>query len=431
MAEMARTRKKRFTAGRPIALLMLILVLGLFVRLALVDNEGHGSDLRLNQTWARSAAELGLAQSYVEQLDGGALPNYPPFSIMMFAGAGHLYKAFFAPDSAVLQPQLRRMVKLPAIGADLLTCIFLYGLLAQWRSRKVALTGALLYALHPAVIHNSAVWGQTDAIYTLFAVAAFYALLHRESFTAGGFGILSLLTKPQGVIFFPLLLFLVRLRVKDILLFAVGLVVVLGLVLVPFVLGGTLDSIITIYIGAVDYYPTLSLNAYNLWWGLFADAAGSTSDADFLFGLMSYRNVGIMLFALVYGLIPLRFWHICRGSIDKKDHAETCFLLAGLVALAFFVLNTQMHERYMFPFLAFGLPLVFVSSSGAWLYGLISLAFLFNQLGVLPYGSIDRAIFAEFPLLDGFIAVLQVVLLFAYIRFLWPRGKWITHLRRA
>ena len=106
---------------------------------------------------------------------------------------------------------------------------------------------------------------------------------------------------------------------------------------------------------------------------------------------------------------------------------------------AFFTLNTEMHERYLFPFVAFGLPLLFTNARTRTAYLIVSVLFFFNLLGVLPLGAIDRALYDEFPLLDGFIASGPVCCLIVLLTAAWnfgreghrqPRGNWRQWLRR-
>src|SRR5262249_46126514 len=65
-------------------MLVPVLLLALTVRLIAANSPGHGHDLPINMGWARSAVEFGLARSYVEQLDGNILPNYPPAIVTLY-----------------------------------------------------------------------------------------------------------------------------------------------------------------------------------------------------------------------------------------------------------------------------------------------------------------------------------------------------------
>lgn len=95
------------------------------------------------------------------------------------------------------------------------------------------------------------------------------------------------------------------------------------------------------------------------------------------------------------------------------------FLSAATCAFAFFLFNTEMHERYLFPFVALGLPVAFLGLRAASLYAAISFLFFLNLLGWLPYGSLDRAIFRAFPTLDVAIGTTQVICFLFWISLLF------------
>ena len=65
---------------------------------------------------------------------------------------------------------------------------------------------------------------------------------------------------------------------------------------------------------------------------------------------MTWQTVGFVLFAAV---VLVALWQLLR-----RDDAEGLLLGALVLAVAFFVLPTRVHERYMFPALALAAPLV-------------------------------------------------------------------------
>ncbi len=82
--------------------------------------------------------------------------------------------------------------------------------------------------------------------------------------------------------------------------------------------------------------------------------------------------------------------------------------MTALTAYSFFIFNTEMHERYLFPLMALSLPLIFVSRRGAILYLLGSVLFWLNLLGVMPLGTVDRALFSTFPNFSSFIGAAHI-----------------------
>ncbi|OGJ55665.1 hypothetical protein A3D88_02035 [Candidatus Peribacteria bacterium RIFCSPHIGHO2_02_FULL_52_16] len=397
-------------------ILSTILMAGLIVRLLIAPAPGYEFDVGVNQGWAKSAVELGLARSYSEQVDGNMLPNYPPFSLMIFANVGHVYKAFISPEFDKSRLEYRILIKLPAMLADLGTALLFFFLLKQWKNKKAGFLAAAAYTFHPAVLYESAYWGQTDSIFTFFLVLALSLFASGRMTLAGVFIAVALFTKVQTVMLGPLFLMIALLAGwKSFLKISAGAAAGGALVLLPFFLGDTLMAVIKAMLGSVGYYSIVSSAAYNFWWMLFADAAGSMQDTDLLFDLLSYRNIGFAIFGIANLWILFLFLKRWRPHKPSRALFYSLFAAASFLAFTFFLFSTQMHERYLFPFIALGLPLAFINRRGAFLYAAISLLFLSNLMGWLPLSFVDRALFRTFPTLDVTIAACQF---FAYIALL-------------
>ena len=394
-------------------ILSTILMAGLLVRLLISPAPGYEFDVGMNQGWAKSAVELGLARSYTEQVDGNMLPNYPPFSLMIFAGIGHVYKAFISPEYEKSRLEYRILIKLPAMLADLGTALLFYFLLKKWKNKKAGFLAAAAYTFHPAVLYESAYWGQTDSIFTFFLVLALSLFVSGRMTIAGAFIALALFTKVQTVMLGPLFLMIALLAGwKSFLKISAGAAIAGVLILLPYFLGGNLSAAIKVMVGSVGYYSIVSSAAYNFWWMLFGDAAGSVQDTELIFGIISYRIAGFLMFTLANLWILCLFFRRWRPHKPSRALFYSLFAAASFLAFTFFLFSTQMHERYLFPFVALGLPMAFINRKGAFLYGAVSALFLSNLMGWLPLGAVDRMLFATFPTLDVMIAVCQF---FAYI----------------
>jgi hypothetical protein len=140
-----------FRARPAVYLLSGVLLGGLILRLFLSPHVGYSFDVGVNQGWAKSAALLGFASSYTEQVDGSMLPNYPPLSMHIFGTAGTVYRWAYIPGFDRFDPEFRTVIKLPGKIADLLTALLLFFVLARFRSRIAGVVGAEFYAFHPAV----------------------------------------------------------------------------------------------------------------------------------------------------------------------------------------------------------------------------------------------------------------------------------------
>ncbi|MDA0376535.1 MAG: hypothetical protein O3A80_04475 [bacterium] len=87
---------------------------------------------------------------------------------------------------------------------------------------------------------------------------------------------------------------------------------------------------------------------------------------------------------------------------------------ASIITYAFFMFNTEMHERYLFPYMVFGLPLLLTGRRGILLYSGTSLLFILNFASIVSFSSFDSWILQdEFkessPVI---IATLQCILFF-------------------
>ncbi len=396
---------------------MLLLLFAFAVRFALSWNEGYGFDIGVYQGWARSAVEYGVADSYTRQVGGNMLPDYPPVSITILATFGHAYKMLFG-EFDLSWIGYRMYIKLPAILADVFICALFYAVLYRLRGKRAGLLAAFAYAISPAAIYDSAIWGQTDAIYSLFLMAAIAAWAWKHEEAAAVMLALSILTKLQAIVLFPLFLFLLLPNFRRILRFSVTGILTSIIVLLPYAFGNVLENIANVYLGAVGRYSNVTVGAYNFWWAILADKGWRIESTVVPFGAISYGTLGIILFALMYAFIL----YIFRKAIRKPDCTEALFYCASLLCMAFFLFLPQMHERYLFPFVVLGVPLIFLSKQIAATYWGIVLAFTINLMGVMPLSSIDKALYRELDTLDVFIASTQVwlfvfLLIAAYRRY--------------
>lgn len=389
--------------------LLLIVIFGFLLRFSLSWNPGYGFDIGVYQGWARSAVELGMAQSYMQQIGGNMLPDYPPLSIIILTGFGHVYKFLFQ-EFDLSSMAFRMYIKLPAIFTDMLICMLLYGICKAWKNRRIGIIAALAYAINPAAIYDSAIWGQTDCIYSFFLLAAIGAWAWEKKDLAAIMLACSILTKMQGIVLYPLFALLVlKTSPKELLRFTVVGCGTILVVLLPFAMGNVLESVFNVYFGAVGRYGNVTVGAYNFWWSLLADRGWQLKSTAMLFGI-SYGKWGIGLFGLMYATI---LW-IFRHALFQKNNFEALMYCSSLLCAAFFLFLPQMHERYLFPYVVLGTPLLFLGKNIAAAYMGMCIAFTINLMGVAPLSAIDKAFYRAFDSLDVFIASTQVWL-FIYL----------------
>lgn len=117
------------------------------------------------------------------------------------------------------------------------------------------------------------------------------------------------------------------------------------------------------------------------------------------------------LFAMSIALIVTAY--LCRVAETKTtmDRFMANSTAAAMLAWSFFVWNTEVHERFLFPFCAFGVSFLLLSRAHKAVYWGVSILFTLNLLGILHFTPIDAWLFVTFPRLPIAIAWLQVLLL--------------------
>ncbi|MFQ5423208.1 MAG: hypothetical protein ACE5F9_04430 [Phycisphaerae bacterium] len=346
---------------------LVVFALALAVRIPFMAAPGFPPDQDQFFIWSMRTAKGGLAAAYDVPV-GAKRSNYPPLYLYVLRALAEIYhrETGHALDDRVRveafhglrTPDARTaavVYKLPTVVADAV----LGGLLVLWLWRRVrpgwAMAVGGLYSLMPGVIHDSAVWGQIDGIPTLWVVAALEMARRRRIVPMWCFAALGALTKPQGLVFVPIWLVVTALPHADRLrhigrsAVAVGLLVVA--VALPF--HGSLDRVADAYSGAAGYYPYLHLNGFSAWF--VANPLDRPhldrperfyvhDDGAACLGL-SPRWLGLAAFLCVASWIVVRLW---RRRCDEGS----LFQAARTLPLAFFVLSTQMHERYALPVVA-------------------------------------------------------------------------------
>lgn len=371
--------------------LLLAAALGVRVMLLPLPERGAFDLTTFWRPWMNYAAQHGLAQLY---LHGEPAPvNYPPLYLALLTALGKLY-AVFQPDLA-FTPLQRVLIKLPAVVADLGSAALLYGItaagLGDARRSAWPLLAAALWAFNPAVIYVSSVWGQVDAIHTFWMLGALWAALQKRWGWSGFLMALALLTKLQAVAIAPVLLLVTWLGgTRALLRTTLTGAATLGVAFAGLVARGALQPLLNVYFGSVGFYPALSLNAYNPWFivqSVARQALGySLTDTMPLLGPLTGRQIGLLLLGsyalLIVGML-LRRWRNVTNHFNRSQVMDA-FFAAGLLIFGFFMLATEMHERYSLPALA-PLALPAVTRRQVRLpYALLSLSVLLNLIRVLP-----------------------------------------------
>jgi Gpi18-like mannosyltransferase len=260
----------------------------------------------------------------------------------------------------------------------------------------------------PASWLDSAVWGQTDSFYSLLLLAAFAAIGFRRGVLAGVAVGLAVTAKFQVVAFLPLIAVLAasidrRMFVKG---FVASIVTVLA-VFAPFIIAGKMGNIIREYSQAPGSYQLLSVDAFNFWHLLFGEAASATSNLDTFAGL-TFRTWGTAAYLLALAMILVVGSRAVRNALDDRQRVEAALASAAMTSLAFFWFPTEIHERYLFPFLALAALWGTSGRREMVIYLVLSLAVGLNIAYSLPI-SVTDAFFRVVPAADRLVSLVIVI----------------------
>lgn len=368
------------------------MAIGITIRLLLIFHRGNVLDIRLFEEWAAKGATYGPTNLYNPSLPG-RIADYPPLLLYVYTLVGklvlELQNDFHHSQIFVIG------IKAPGIIADCLISILI--LLAGTRvaTRKRAALAAGIFFLLPGSWLDSAVWGQSDAIYSGFVFAAFMAVAARRGVTAGIAAGLAVSAKFQTLAYLPALVITAaaldwRLLVRAAIAFA-GTIV---LVFLPFVAAGAADSVIKAYTHILGAYRATSVNAFNFWWLRFGPDSARISDDTVVNGA-SYRTWGLGFLGLaLLGLLTL-VWLKLRNQ-TRSQTVDYSLQVAAITALLFFVVPTEIHERYLYPYLILAALWATKGRLEMSLYLVISTAVALNIAFPLHI-SLTNWMFASFP----------------------------------
>jgi Gpi18-like mannosyltransferase len=285
--------------------------------------------------------------------------------------------------------------------------------------------GFLVFFLNPTFWYNTVIWGQVDTIHTFFAFAA---LVYAECGHWKWSLVLVLVAinfKLQAIIFLPLVLILSLPFIRDkgwkfLGLHVFFIIAVQAVILFPFLFSGNvLETLHALATRSVDHYPVLSRNAYNLWYYLVEDPF-NFSDKREVFQI-PLKYWGIAMFSVASGmvLLPL-FLAVNNGAFENLKRSErlgTIFQVAALVTIAFFMFNTQMHERYVHPALLFS-GLFLLLAGRPVVFSLVSVGYLLNLESVMKYLRYFDS-YVDVNYADWFIFEPQLIATLYLVAFLW------------
>lgn len=339
------SRKTRNPFEKPVSTGMIFgifAVIAILVRLALAYSmPGYATDLDCFKAWANYSYTGGLENFYTS----GFFADYPPVYIYVLYFLGFLQNTF---SLSLGGPEFALMIHIPAICCDILAAYVVYRLALQKFRPNTALLLSTLILLNPVVIFNSSIWGQVDIIITLMMVLVIYLLVKDRPIWASIAFMVAFLLKPQAIMIFPILAFVLirnvvvsQNRKKGVFNLLISIGAMAGLfLLIPLPFAGDQEPLWLIkkFLSTMGQYDQASLNAFNLF-AMLGQNFISSSQAVFL-GLT----------ADIWGFIMIVL--VCAYSLLlylKNPRKEFLFALAAFMIMGVFALGHGMHDRYLFP----------------------------------------------------------------------------------
>lgn len=308
--------------------------------------------------------------------------NYPPISLYTMYSYGMLLKVLEIKLEDALY-SFKDFVFLFDLG-------MLYIVIKIMERFKIEMYKIIFFVFNIAFLYNTVFWGQIDSIYTFFVLASVYCALTKRSLWSVALYVCALFSKPQAVIFFPVIVMLLLPYVykNRTLLYKAPLVALGTLILIfyPFIVNGTALDYLTIIKKTTDYFPYVAFGAFNLWGLIFGIARSShIHDSGMLMGL-AFRTWGTIFFALAAFVVLQPLYRVVRPKFDSLKHYsihdwKIVFLSLSLLTTAFFFFNTEMHERYVHSAIVFSGIFGLLSGRYA-LYIIVSLAYIANMTAI-------------------------------------------------
>jgi Gpi18-like mannosyltransferase len=380
-----------------ISILFCLFVVAFVLRLLLFSFQGYQNDMDTFVSWFNTAAASGPRFFYTDV----SWCDYPPFNIYLFWGFGSLAQTLGLFGSSFVV----YVVKFVPNFFDMLIGVLIYFFVQKQLSFKLSLLSVVLYVFNPAVIFNAAVWGQFDALYTLFLlVSLILALKGKPEVSAASFAV-SILTKPQAIALLPLVAFVIFKKngFKRLLFSIATFTVTIFVIILPMQWNNPMSFLYNIYFGAYSGYAYTSINAFNLWG---------------LFGLWIPDGNLFILGWILFAIFSVFALYVLNKRWEKSD-SMFVFFVAFMLLFAFFMLPTRIHERYLFPAISLLVLLFPFVKKARLFYSVITVTFLANIAYVLYWLNLYiNAGYNYSPNLSGHLVVIIVgvvnVIMFLY-----------------
>jgi Gpi18-like mannosyltransferase len=314
--------------------------------------------------------------------------DYPPVYVMVL-GLLAFIKNFFLLGSHMHTI----LIKSPNIICDIICCILIFRIARRKLNDASALGLSLVYAFNPAIIINSAIWGQADSIYTLLAFLIVETIMNDRMWLGGIILGIALLIKVQTAFVAFALLFALAERkslIKWFTTIVAGIATFIVLIL-PFAIKLPPEWIIVQLIGTLTGYPYASVDAYN-----FFALLGKNwipSNEPVLFGISAdWWGISLGYLFLVFSAF-IYFY----GKEKSKNYFSGLFTISVI-----FMFIPGMHERYLYAAIIFSLMAYVYEKDKRFLYLLLGFSLtvfinVYHIFDVFVVGEIAKMPIPDYP----------------------------------
>jgi Gpi18-like mannosyltransferase len=355
-----------------------ILLISLFANVAVISLAFHVSwDVYVQEGWGDYLLAHGVRSLYAANAT-----DYPPlylYALYFNAWLNHQISIDKRESHPPKSFQYVLISKMLPLFCNLLVGLILFFTLKKGNLRK-ATVAASLYLFNPAIIYNTAYWGQVDSVYTAFLFLSAIFLIKRKYLLSTLFASVAILTKIQALVFLPILgvILLMNLSAKRLVRLILADLVFVAVILLPFV--GVARSIVSTLIWAFGSYPYVTVGALNTWYLFFSypmpDYSKGMLDSVTILGI-SLRMIGYVAIGIYTALV---LYQILRAHLSIE-------LGSASLAFASFMLLTEIHERYLFPFFALFLLTALEKRKYVGIYAILTMTYLLNMVLVMDYGQ--------------------------------------------
>jgi len=350
----------------------IIFIAIIFVRVLLFIFPSFHIDMGTWEVWSYRLINLGFSNFYSKDFYTEYFPGFLYFLWLI----GHIYHFLF-PNLSFSSFQFEIVLKIVTTIFDLGTSLLIYKIVKRLKP-KFAYLSAVLYFSNPAVIFNASIWGQIDGIYTFFLLLSSYLLIEKlKPIKSIFFSSIALVMKPQAIFFLPVLFSdLIKNSKSRIFFYSIIFLIIFSLAQVfPFFPLNPIQGFIQVTQRSINLYPYTSLFAFNFW-GILGLHPWHLDSQIFI---LSLKTWGIIMYglSLVAILLPI--------LKKNKDKSQLLYLSFALSFFSSFLFLTRMHERYLFPVLAFYLIYAIYKRKLLIIYFLISFIHFLNLWYVYYY----------------------------------------------